>query len=61
LKQTQGHKYKEGFFSVFFRAKYRKTQLLVPGVGPFSNANIYLLDQLIEETKTDLKLYQVFY
>ncbi len=34
--------------------KYRKTPLLVPGVDSFSNANIYLLDQLIAETKTDL-------
>jgi len=34
---------------------YRKTPLLVPGVDPFSNANIYVLDQLIAETKTDLE------
>jgi hypothetical protein len=34
---------------------YRKTRLLVPGEGQFSNANFYVLDQLIEETKTDLK------
>jgi hypothetical protein len=34
---------------------YRKTPLLVPGEGQFSNANFYVLDQLIEETKTDLK------
>ena len=35
--------------------KYWKTPLLVPGVDPFSNANIYALDQLIAETKTDLE------
>ena len=34
---------------------YRQTPLLVPGVDPFSNANIYALDQLIAETKTDLE------
>jgi len=34
---------------------YRKTPILVPGVDPFSNANIHVLDQLILETKTDLK------
>jgi hypothetical protein len=34
---------------------YRKTPLLVPRVDPFSNANIYVLDQLIAETKTDLE------
>jgi len=34
---------------------YRKTPLLVPGVGQFSNANFYVLDQLIGETNTDLK------
>jgi len=37
------------------KAKYRKTPLLVPGVDPFLNANIYVLDQLIAETKTDLE------
>jgi hypothetical protein len=39
-------------FAVF---TYRKTPLLVPGVDPVSNANIYVLDQLIAETKTDLE------
>jgi len=34
---------------------YRKTPLLVPGVGPFSNANIYVLVQLIAEIKTNLE------
>jgi hypothetical protein len=34
-----------------------KTPLLVPGVDPLSNANIYALDQLIAEAKTDLFLY----
>jgi hypothetical protein len=29
--------------------------LLVPGVGPFLNANIHVLDQFIKETKSDLK------
>jgi hypothetical protein len=33
----------------------RKTPLLVPGVGSFSNSNIYALDQLIAETKSDLE------
>ncbi len=32
-----------------------QTPLLVPGVDPFSNVNIYGLDQLIAETKTDLE------
>ncbi len=32
---------------------YRKTPLLVQGIDPFSNANIYALDQLIAETETD--------
>jgi hypothetical protein len=32
---------------------YRKTPRLVPGIDPFSNANIFVLDQLIAETKTD--------
>ena len=36
-------------------AFYRKTPLLVPGVDPFSNANIYVLDQLKAETETDLE------
>jgi hypothetical protein len=35
--------------------KYRKTPLFVPGVGFFSNVNIYVLDQLKEETKAHLK------
>jgi hypothetical protein len=35
--------------------KYRKTPLLVPGIGPFSNANIYVLDLLIAEKIMDLK------
>ena len=34
---------------------YRKIPLLVPGVDPFSNANIYALDQLIAENKTDFE------
>ncbi len=32
-----------------------RISLLVPGVDPFSNANIYALDQLVAETKTYLK------
>jgi hypothetical protein len=45
------------FFGFFLcLVKFCKTQLLVPGEGPFSNANIVELDQLIAETKTDLKL-----
>jgi len=32
-----------------------ETPLSAPGAGPFSKANIYVLDQLIAETKTDLK------
>ena len=36
------------FFSSFFTT-YRKTPLIVPGVGPFSNANIYVLVQLLAE------------
>jgi len=39
---------------IFPGKKYR-IPLLVPGVDPFSNANIYALDQLIAETKTDLE------
>jgi hypothetical protein len=35
---------------------YRKTPLLVPGVGPFSNANILVWDQFIKENKTDFKI-----
>jgi hypothetical protein len=35
---------------------YRKTPLLVPGVGPFSNANIFVWDQYIKENKTDFKI-----
>jgi hypothetical protein len=34
---------------------YRKTPLLVPGVDPFLDANIYASVQLIAETKTDLE------
>jgi hypothetical protein len=34
---------------------YRKTPLLLPGVGPFSNANIFVWDQFIKENKTDFK------
>ena len=37
------------------KTKYRKTPLLVPGVDPFSIANIYVLVQLKAETKTDLE------
>jgi hypothetical protein len=33
---------------------YRKTLFLVPGVGSFSNANSFVLDQFIAEIKTDL-------
>jgi hypothetical protein len=43
------------FYNPHYIAKYRKTPLLVSGVDPFSNANIYALDQLIAETKTDLE------
>ncbi len=45
-------------FSLIFAyisSKYRKTPLLVPGVDPFSNANIYVLDHIIAETKTNLE------
>jgi len=35
---------------------YWKTPLLVPGVGPFSNANIFVLDQFMTETKADFKI-----
>jgi hypothetical protein len=35
---------------------YRKTPLLVPEVGPFSNANIFVLDQFMTETKADFKI-----
>ncbi len=41
--------------SLFFILIYRKTPLIVPGVGPFSNANINALDQHIAETKADLE------
>ncbi len=37
------------------RFKYRNTPLLVPEVDQFPNVNIYVLDQLIAETKTDLE------
>jgi hypothetical protein len=37
------------------KIRYRKTPLLVSGVDLFSNANIYVLNQLIAETKTDLE------
>jgi hypothetical protein len=39
----------------FWLARYRKIPFLVPEVGQFSNAKSFLLDQLIAETKTDLK------
>jgi hypothetical protein len=43
-------------YSVFFAGKSTLfNPLLVSGVDPFSNANIYVLDQLIVETKTDLE------
>jgi len=38
-----------------FLLLYRKTPLLVPGLGPFSNSNSFVLDQLIAEAKTNLK------
>jgi hypothetical protein len=46
-----------GFRLLASRHKYYsfKIPLLVPGVGPFSNANIFVQDQLIAETQTDLK------
>jgi len=39
----------------FFKLLEDPAYSLVPGVGPFSNANIYVLDQHIAETKTDLE------
>jgi hypothetical protein len=43
---------RRSFFS--YKVKYRKS-LLVTGLTPFSNANIYALDQLIPETRTVIK------
>jgi len=33
-----------------------QTPLLVPGGGPFSNSNIFVLDQFMTETKADFKI-----
>ena len=40
---------------------YRKTPLLGPGIGSFSNANNYVFDELIAEIKQIQNLQSVIY
>ncbi len=55
VKCANNAKVKIRLLTFYFIPYTGKTPRLVQGVGPFSNANIYALDQLKEETKTDLK------